>query len=176
MAYSHLVFGELDSAADEFQTGLTVPTAFLHLGKPELLVGLADVAIERGRWTEAADLLREARTYAESVGLLLVLPLITLAESRLESEQGDHRLALERYERAEEAALRMGLRPIVLQARCGAAAALDALGESGQAETKRQAAQSTIDAIAGLFQDAVMRDQYRRASSRLLRSPGPATW
>lgn len=176
LGYCHLVMGELDKSAAEFDAGLTVPTAFLHLGKPELLVGCAGVATEQGRLPQAADLLAEARSYAEEVGLRHIMPLVDLAEARIRLAEADYHAALKSYELAQEGALEMGLRPIVLQARCGAAASLDGLGRQDQASAKRGEAQAMLDEIAGLFQDEDLRNVYKQSNSRLLHSPGPATW
>lgn len=176
LAYCHLVLGEMDKSAAEFDAGLTVPTAFLHLGKPELLVGCAGVATQQGRLPQAADLLAEARSYAEEVGLLHITPLIDLAEARLGLAHAEYNSALKRFRRAEDGAREMGFRPIVLQARCGAAAAMDGLNEPARAAVERDRARETMDEIAGLFQEEDLRKQFRESSSPQLRSPGPATW
>jgi class 3 adenylate cyclase/tetratricopeptide (TPR) repeat protein len=175
VGFCHLVLGELDLAAEAFRAGLTVPTAFLHLAKPDLLVGLAGVASLRGDTTEATGYLEQARSYAEQVGHRLSMPMITLAQGFADSASGEQQEALRHFGQAEREARNIGLRPILLQACCGEAAALESLGRDNEAEAKRREAQEVIDEIAGLIQDDGLRDEYRQSASTLLTSPGPVT-
>lgn len=174
--YCRLALGELDLAANAFRAGLTVPSGFVHLARPELLVGSAVVALLQGKLTQADQHLDEARRYAEAVGHRISLPTITLAEGHAALARGDHLQALWRFEQAEREASEIGLRPVALRTRCAAAAALEGLGRGDEAEAKRVEAQAVIDEMAGSIQDQDLRDEYRQAASTLLSSPGPATW
>lgn len=86
--------------------------------------------------------------------------LIALTQGRVSAAQGDDEQALAAFARAESLALEMGMRPIVWQARAGAAVALSGLGRNAEAEAKRREAKAVIDEIAGLFQDAELRSKY----------------
>ncbi len=89
-----------------------------------------------------------------------VAPLIDLAQGETQAALGQMEAALEAYEQAEARGAEMGMRPTIWQAQAGAARALDALSRPAEADAKRQAARSTIDEIAALFQDAGLREQF----------------
>jgi ATP/maltotriose-dependent transcriptional regulator MalT len=78
---------------------------------------------------------------------------IALVDARVSAARGDTAHALDQFARAEQLAIEMKMRPIVWQARAGAAKLLAAMGRAEEADAKRQAARAMIDEIAALFKD-----------------------
>lgn len=168
LGFCALAMGELDRAGELFQKGLTVSTASKFLARPQLLAGSALVALARNTPAEAAKLASKARDFAEERGMKHFYPLVELAEAQVNAAQGDTEKAVENFQRAEELALEMQMRGMVLQARGGAAKVLSTSGRTAEADTKVQGARAMIDEIAGLFQDSNLRDSFvNSANSRL---------
>ena len=122
--------------------------------------GYRTLALARDDTEEADRLAREAREFAEDREMRHFYPLIALAAAQIGAVRGETESAVEKFNQAEQLALEMCMRPIVWQARAGAAQALAASGRSGEADAKRHQARAMIDEIAGLFQDDELRNQY----------------
>ncbi len=71
--------------------------------------------------------------------------------------------------RLEELALEMQMRPLVWQARAGAAQVLAMLGRHGEAEAHRREARAMIDQIVGLFQDEKLRAMFVESATRRIK-------
>ena len=160
LGFCAMAMGEPERAADMFQQGLTVSTAMKFLARPPLLVGSAFVELGRGNGEQATTLVREAREFVDERQMKHFYPLIALAEAQVTAAGGDSNLALEHLARGEQLALEMRMRPMVLQARVGAAQILAASGRSDEGEAKRAEAQAMIEEIGGLFEDQKLRDSY----------------
>ena len=64
--------------------------------------------------------------------------------------------------------MRMQMRPLVWQARAGAAQVLSGAGRASEAEAKRSEARDMIDEIASLFEDEKLRGMFlENATSKL---------
>jgi hypothetical protein len=61
----------------------------------------------------------------------------------------------------------MTMRPLVWQARAGAAKLLAAMGRQDEAAAKRQAARAMVDEIAGLFDEKLRTAFVESASSKV---------
>jgi tetratricopeptide (TPR) repeat protein len=155
-----LAVGNLAAAEEVFRKGLATPTMFMLLERPRYLVGLALVALAQSRPDDAADLVAQARAYAEERQMRHVYPLVALTEGRVSASRQRHDEALRAFHRAESLAKELGMRPTVWQAQAGAARALEALGRASEAEAKRSEARLLIDEIAALFQDVQLRSLY----------------
>jgi class 3 adenylate cyclase/tetratricopeptide (TPR) repeat protein len=152
--------GETDKAREYFQNGLNAPSVHMYLQRPRLLVGSALAALVQGQVTEAAKLLADARAYAEEREMVYFYPLIEATDARVRTAGGDLDRALERYSRAEALAEEMGMLPMLLEARQGAARTLSSLGRAAESETKQREARATVDEIVALFKDADNRTMY----------------
>lgn len=97
-----------------------------------------------------------------------VYPLIAYADGQVRAALGDPERALKDFLGAEEQAFEMRMRPMVWQARLGAAQALAALGLTDEADEKLAQARATIDEIADLFEDSDLRDKYLASAGRKL--------
>ena len=160
--------GHPEQARDFFQKGLTVPTMLSQLERPRLLVGLALIDLKLGKVEQAEQQLAEAKTFAMTHGLQYIYPLVAHAEGRVAEGRGDAAGALAAFERAEQLALDLELRPIIWQARANAARALAALGRMAEAEAQRAAAQMMVDEIGGLFADPDLREKFLEQAGRAL--------
>ncbi len=160
IGFCALGLNNLDTATDLFEKGLNHPTTLGLVFKPSHLLGMAYVALARHRFDQAAQYLDEARAYAETRAMKNALPEIALAEARVSAARGDTARGLEQFARAEELAAPMSMRPIIWQARAGAAQSLAVLGRPDEAETKRQSAQAMIEEIAALFKDEKLKAMY----------------
>jgi len=80
----------------------------------------------------------------------------------------DPQAALDHLMRAEELAMLMSIRPIIWQARAGAASALSDLGRDGEAEDMRRKTHSMIDEVASMFTNDEYRELFLKGSSEKL--------
>ena len=99
-------------------------------------------------------------------------PLIEFAEAQVAGAGGDAQTALGKFSAAEELALGLGMRPLVWQARAGAAQVLSASGQAKEAQAKVGWAREMVLEIADLFEDEKLREvpRERRGEARLGRS------
>jgi len=165
MGFCVLASGNLDQADQYFHKGLTWPTMTMYIERPRLLIGAALVALARSRLDEAANAIGEARTFAEECTMEWTYPWIALTDGLVSATRGELKPALESFGRAEELALQMKMRPIVWQARAGAAKVLEALGRTDEANVSRLEARAMVDEIAGLFQDEHLRAMFVESAS-----------
>ena len=165
LGFCAMGMGELQRADDFFQKGLTVSTATKFLARPALLVGSAFVELGRGGLGEAERLTQEAREFAEEREMKHFYPLIALAEAQVAATGADTARALESLALAEQLALDMRMRPLVLQARLGAVPLLEASGRSDEAEAKKAEARMTMEEIASLFESEDLRKSYLTSTS-----------
>ena len=157
VGFCALAAGDVERASDLFNKGLTIPTAMKHLARPQLLVGSAFVELAKGRSDEAARLVNDARQYVEDRAMQHLSAFVALAGAQVSAAQGLVDQALDGFTRAEDQALRMQMRPLVWQARAGAAKLLFEAGRASEAEAKRREARDMVDEIAGLFKDEKLR-------------------
>jgi len=160
LGYCLLAGGNPEQANEFFQKGLTVPTAFRFLARPMLLVGAAFVALGREDVVGAAELVKEAREFAEQRAMKHFYPLLSLADAQVHLASGDSRGALASFNQADDLAVELGMRPLAWQSRGGAAKVLSALGREAEASEKRAGALSLIHEIGGLFEDQSLRSMY----------------
>lgn len=165
IGFCAMAMGEVERANDMFQKGLTESTAMKLLARPTLPVGAAFLELGRGNGGEGAKLVQEAREFVEERQMKHFFPLIALAEGQASATEGDAATALGHLTRAEQLALEMRMRPMVLQARLGAAQVLDMAGRSDEAEVKRKEARAMIDEIGALFEDDALRTKYLESAA-----------
>ncbi len=165
-----LAIGNVETATQMFNNGLARPTIMGLLEKPRYLIGLAYAALAQEQLDDAAKNIQAARSYIEEHAMAYLEPSLDWADAEISVARGDQAHALELYARAEFRAVEMMMRPIVWQARAGAAQVLAAMGRQDEADAKRQAARAMIDEIAGLFQDEKLRAAF--ASSALRKIEG----
>ena len=159
LGFCVLANGKVQEAGEFFDKGLTVPTAFSVLARPLNLAGSAIVAMVSNDIAKAGDLVREARAFAEEKAMKHFYPLIHLVDAQVSLASGDPAKGLESFDRAEELAMEMGMRPFVWQAR-GGAQVLAGMGQDAQAAAKRSGALTMINEIAGLLEDENFRSMY----------------
>ena len=166
IGFCFLSAGNVERAGELFQKGLTAPAPHGLLNRPRYLLGLAYVALAREQFDEAGRLVGEARQYVMERGMKHLAPETALAEARVAEARGDWDGALEQYAQAEAGALPMTLRPVVWQARAGAAKVLRMQSRKGEAEAKRDAAHAAVDEIAALFTDDNLRSPFVASARR----------
>ena len=160
LGFCVLATGNVDHAGQFFEKGLNVSTAFKLLARPMLLVGSAFVAMARNDDTTAAELVQEAQAFADERAMKHFYPLLSLADAQVRLASGDPGSTLASFNRADDLAVEMGMRPLAWQARAGAAHVLSALGREAEASEKRAGALGLIHEIGGLFEDHSMRSMY----------------
>ena len=160
LGFCVLATGNVDRAGQFFEKGLTVSTAFKLLARPMLLVGSAFVAMARSDATMAAELVQEAQAFADERAMKHFYPLLSLADAQVRLASGDPVSTLASFNRADDLAVEMGMRPLAWQARAGAAQVLSALGREAEASEKRAGALGLIHEIGGLFEDQSLRSMY----------------
>ena len=168
IGFCALALGDLERANEFFQKGLNIPTAMRFLVRPQLLVGSAFVALARNGLDEAEQLVSEARDFVAERDMKHLYPLVALAEAQVNVAKGQSERALEDLERCESLALEMQMRPLVLQARLGAAQVLNESGQSVKADAKQHDARAMIEEMAGLFQDDALRRSFIESSESKL--------
>ena len=160
LGFCALAAGNVDKAKEYFEKGLSTPTAVWLVTKPQHLMGCAMVSMMRGDLEGAGAQLAEAIAYAEERRMRYFYPFLALAEGMLSNAQGEAAKAIEDFQRAEDFALEMGMRPIAWQAQASAAGVLAAQGRSDEAAAKVAQAREVIDEIGGLFQDVELRQVF----------------
>jgi tetratricopeptide (TPR) repeat protein len=161
-----LNLGDMALAEKLFTGALEYPSFFKRLMRPRNLLGLTELAKRRGDFETAQKYIDEARTLTDEKAMRPFQALVMLADGQLQAARGEHAHALELFNEAEARAEAMQLRPILLDARAGAAQSLDALGRAQQANEKRAQAQAMINEIANLFSDDAARNAYLEMISR----------
>ena len=159
---------DAEKADELFQKGLNYPTTQGLMYKAVHLIGSAHVALAQKRFDAAAKLVQEARVYVEERKMQHHYPDIALADARVSAARGETERALDQFDHAEKFALVMNMRPIIWQARAGAAKVFDTLNRKDEANAKHREARAMIDEIAALFRDAKMRGLFfENATQRL---------
>lgn len=160
MGFCALAAGELERAGEFFQKGLTISTALKYLARPHSLIGSAFVALSNSDVDEADRLVTEAHSFVQERGMKHLEPLVSLARAQVNVAHGEPELALASLAQVEASAQEMEMRPLVLQARLGAAQVLGGLGRKEDQAMKLGEARSMIEEISGLFQNEDLRRQY----------------
>ncbi len=160
--------GNLELAREMFALGLKQKTYQTNLYMPRLLVGSALTALEQNQLEDASNAIKHARAFAEENSMKWFYPSVDEADARIAAACGDSTRALELYARAESLALEMQMRPIVWQARAGAANVLEKSGKTKEADAKRKAARVMMEEIAALFEDESMRAAFVESANKRL--------
>jgi tetratricopeptide (TPR) repeat protein len=168
LGFCVLASGDAQQANEFFQKGLTTPTAYMYLARPLLLVGSAFVALGGGDIEGARSLVQEARKFTESRSIRHLYPLMSLASAQVSLASGDPSGALENFNQAEELASQMTMRPWTWKAQAGAAQVLAGMGRQGESDAKRSGAMTTLNEMAGLFEDQEMRSMFLEDATKTL--------
>jgi len=152
--------GDFDQAGEFFNLGLNTPTATMHLERPRLLIGCTMLSLMQGDADAAAPFVKEAREFVEERQMKHYYPFVEFADGMVNMMQGNWETSLARFMRSEELAMLMPVRPIIWQARAGAAQALSVLGRDSEADRMRAKTHAMIDEIAGFFKNAEYRDLF----------------
>jgi tetratricopeptide (TPR) repeat protein len=167
LGWCALTLGDPEIAAQSFEKGLDYPTLFMRVERPRYLAGMALVELSRGHTAEAQLLAAEACDYVAERKMRHVAPLIWLVMGRVLAGSGEHHAALREFARAEEAAQKLAMRPLVWQSQAAAAESLSTLGKTVEAELKLQQVRISVQEIAALFQNDELREAYfQHAGSR----------
>jgi tetratricopeptide (TPR) repeat protein len=156
-----LNLGNVELAQSLFERALDYPSFFRLVMKPRSLLGIAEIALQRGNFEAAQERINEARVTTDETGMRPYQPLIALANGNLNAARGAHENAVACFADAERSALEFKMRPTVLAACLAAARSLMVLRRSAEAEKKRAQAQAVIDEMADLISDPELRRAYR---------------
>jgi tetratricopeptide (TPR) repeat protein len=159
-----VTIGDLEMADEVFHKGLNYPTMFMYVEKARLLAGSALLALARGESDEAHRLAKEALAYAQEKGMRNMYPLTYLTIGKAQARQGELDAALESFERAEEEAMGLNMRPYVWQSRVAAAESLESAGRTEEAQVKRDGARAMIEEISDLIEDEELRSTYLKSA------------
>ena len=170
LGYCSLALGDLALADESFQKGLNHTTMLIEVERPRLLAGTALLAQARGNLVEACSLVQEAIDFAQERKMRHLVPLLYLILGKIQGDQGEIKKALTHFSTSETAALEMGMRPIIWQARAATADLLQAKGDNAGAAEKRIEAQAMVEEIAGLFTDQALREAYLQSARRKLKN------
>jgi class 3 adenylate cyclase/tetratricopeptide (TPR) repeat protein len=166
LGHCALKLGDLELAEQSFEKGLNVPTMFMHLERPRLLAGSALLALARKEPERAVALAREGLAFAQEKQMRHIYPLALLALGQAQSASGQYESALATFQQAEEAALSLGMRSYLWQARRESARALEAAGRRPEADAARARARETIESIANGIQDRELREAHLEETLR----------
>jgi ATP/maltotriose-dependent transcriptional regulator MalT len=160
LGFCALILGDLETAEEVLQKGLNYPTMFTLLERPRLLASSALLACVQNNLEEAAELATQAHEYAQDRQMHHILPFTALTMGQVQQVCGETEACLEACRLAESRALKLGMRPIVWQARATAADALAAAGRGEEAEAERSAARLVVQEIADLFVEEAFREAF----------------
>jgi hypothetical protein len=162
-----LRLGDLERAEEHFESGITFPSATMYYFEPLLLGGKASVALGHGRVDQAAGLIDKALGVVSEFGMKNFAPPLELIAGRVHAAAGRQPEALGYLDRSAEGARRMGLRPVLWQARAEASKSLLAAGRKSEAEAALGEARQVIAEIAGRFRDQELRRQFVEATTHV---------
>ena len=114
----------------------------------------------QGNADGAKTLVRQSRQFAEEREMRFIYPAVAFAEAQVSAAAGEPERALDSFARGERLALDMGMRPMVLNTRAGAAQVMAGLGRNGEAAAKLDGAREMAREIGALFQADEMRSMY----------------
>jgi predicted ATPase/class 3 adenylate cyclase len=166
LGYCALVINDIDRAKSLFHQGLTIPTAMMHLSRPQLLIGSAYVGIVEQRFEESLKHMLEADAFVEERQMKHLAPLVYLATGKVFLAQGKTDEALEQFARSEAFASGMEMRPLVWQAQAEAAKVLSKTDKETEARKKQNQALDTIEEIEELFEDQSLREIFAAHARR----------
>jgi class 3 adenylate cyclase/tetratricopeptide (TPR) repeat protein len=172
VGFTALGQNQVEEAEEAFQRALDTPSMYRYFFRPQSQIGLGLVALRRNRIEESAQLIADAREYSEQREMKNLYPLNDYAEAQVRFAGGERERALELFGRAESSAFEMKMRPMVLQARLGAARVLMAMGRGDEANEKRRKVHDVVDEITGLIRDQEMRAAFVENAKRLLAMDG----
>ncbi len=135
-----------------------------------LLLGTAAVALARNQLDEALSRINMARSYAREHEMMHVYPFVELIAGQVSAARGEYETALEQFNRSEELALDMKMRPSIWQARAGAARVLSHMGRESEAAEKRQQALDMVQEIAVLFKNEEYRAMFLESAYKKLQA------
>jgi tetratricopeptide (TPR) repeat protein len=158
--FSALNRGNIDQAETLFNLGISTPTPHRLITRSRFLLGLAQVALERGQRDESVRLAGEARKYSQERGMRHLLPEISTATGKILAAQGKLEEALLEYQQALDEAHSMYFRPLILRSAAGAADVLFELGRQAESASMRALISSVIEEIGGFFTDEGLKADY----------------
>jgi ATP/maltotriose-dependent transcriptional regulator MalT len=170
LGFAQLNLGHLDHAAAYFEKSLNNQDSMIYFVRPFLLAARALVALAHEELEQAAAEVAEALAYVEAREMKEFYPLVALTGGQVSAARGDQKHALALFNRAEQLAAPMTMRPTIWQAQAGAAQALAALGQQDEADQQQQKARTSIDEIAALFEDEQLRDSYLQTTHKKLKA------
>jgi hypothetical protein len=155
-----LMLGDIGTADTAIQTGLTSPNLFINLERPRLSGAAALLALKSGKTDLAAHQISEGCAFVEKRKMQHIFPLFSLIEAQTRRAAGELETCLQTFERAEQEASRLGMRPINWQAKIGAAAIYESFGKVSESAAKRESAMEIIGEIASRIDDPELRSAY----------------
>jgi len=160
LGFCAIAVGDYESAKKHFHQGLTVPTAMMHLARPQLLVGSAYVNLFEGQIDAALENVQEAKNYIEQRQMKYYTPLVCLASGKVSLAKGEIEAAMEQFDQAEESAKSQGLLPMVWQAQVQIAETLKQVDRDQEAQEKYDLAISVFTEIEGFFKNPEYREVF----------------
>jgi tetratricopeptide (TPR) repeat protein len=145
--------GKIADAKTLFLRGLEMPTITANLERPRLLAGAALATLDLGDVETAQGYVSQAHDYAHEHGLVYLHPLVAYTQGCVAEGRGDTDAALAAFALAEAEAHGMTMRPLIWQARAGAARVLWVAGRMDEAAVQAASAWEMAQEIGDLFQD-----------------------
>jgi len=153
LGFCSMAVNDLEKAKTLFEQGLTVPTAMMHLSRPQLLMGNAFINMMEGDIETAQKQIDEARAYVEERQMNHVMPFISLSMGKVHLAKGEVDAAVEKFTQAESTAQALGYRPTVWQAQASLAQALQMADQHDEASKKHSEALKVVNEIESFFED-----------------------
>jgi class 3 adenylate cyclase/tetratricopeptide (TPR) repeat protein len=164
LGFCAITENNLDKARKLFDQGLTIPTATMHLVRPQLLVGSAFVNMLEGQPDKAEKNLDEADKYINERQMEYLEPLVRLAFGKFYLEQGEFSTAIEQLRRAENAAQEMQMLPVLWQTRAKTAEILKEINQPEEAKRKHDQAREAIRQIEKSLENRAFREGFIRSA------------
>ncbi len=160
--------GRVDDAKELFEKALTVPTAPMHLMRPQALRGLALVALAEERVDDARQLHTEMVDYVHNRQMRDWYVFLPLTGAAIEAAAGKHEAALELLSDAEQMAIEQQLSRLMLDIKGAQATSLEVLGRADEATAVREVGRRITEDIAGSIRDEEIRREFLNGSAELL--------
>lgn len=157
LGFCAMAVNNMEKAKLMFEKGLTIPTAMMHLSRPQLLMGSALASMIEGDIEAAQQQLEEAKSYIDERRMKHAEPLVSLSMGKLYMAKGEIQAAIVQFSKAEDSAQDLGYRPTVWQAQASLAQALQMTDLSDEAGKKRSQALEVVNEIESFFDDEELR-------------------
>ncbi|MGD2043805.1 MAG: hypothetical protein PVJ28_09170, partial [Acidimicrobiia bacterium] len=161
LGFGALMQGDPARAMGDFEKGLSASSTTYFIERPRLLAGKALALSRQGENVDADRALIDASAIVEEKSLGLYRALLGYAAGEVQEARGNRGNAMEQLERAQEHAMDIGQRLMLIQILEARAQLAESDGRVEEAGDHRRQARTVVDSIATEIADPELRRSFR---------------